>query len=451
MLRRYAYGSCERNGFEDRVKTVLNELWAARTLCDATYNQWLRSIDVPGSLKALGKKRQRLARQGNASKELDQQWYALRRESQGAIDQKALWASINRALSPLWWQWRNIVFREMRQRLRLPIYNLAPVSIRNRPQNDSEGSVVYLFPRPVTIDRLLSGKTPVLLDCNGRHARLTMPVARQEKQYQTCSWDFTLHRPLPIDAKVYEVAVSGSLQSGQWRLGVSFLLELPDTEKVPVDRVAAYYTTSKHYICGHENLVTRAGDIVCAGCKQSYDRDENAALWLRGTDDGIGVDVGWRMTRQGLRVATAAIDESRFESLHLSPAWILQWDYVEDLDAALNESALLVDPALASRRIPWMDLERGVTPAALTWKEETFSKRQERRAKRLRLERWRLHLYRDFARRLAALGRPVRLEKLNLKNMMRADSRQGPAQKQQQQMAAVSELQRVIEEACRVR
>ena len=283
------------------------------------------------------------------------------------------------------------------------------------------------------------------------HARLTMPVARQDKRYESCSWEFTLHRPLPEDGLVQEIAVSGATKSGQWRLNISFLVELPDTEKVPVDRVAAYHTTSKHFVCGHENVVTRAGDIICAGCKQPYDRDENAALWLRQTDDAIGIDVGWRITRQGLRVATAAIDDSRFESLHLSPAWILQWDYIEDLDATLNEAALLVDPALASRRIPWMDLERAVSPSARIWQTDTKKKRFERRAKKLRLERWRLHLYRDFARRIAAIGRPVRLEKLNLKNMMRSDSKQGPAQKQQQQMAAVSELQRVIEEACRVR
>lgn len=451
MLRRYAYGSCERHGFEDRVKTVLKELWAARMLCDATYNQWLVSIDVTDGLKMLGRKRQRLARQGASSKDLDQQWYALRKQFQGAINQKALWASLNQALSPLWWQWRNVIFREMRQRLRLPIYNLAPVSVRMPPQSDSEGSVVYLFARPVKVPRLLTGETPVTLVCQGSHARLTMPVARQGKDYETCSWDFTLHRPLPEDALIHEVAVSGTMQSGQWRLGVSFLLELPDSDTVPVTRVAPYHTTSKHFVCGHENVVTRAGDIICAGCKQPYDRDENAALWLRQTDDGIGVDVGWRMTRQGLRVATAAMDDSRFESLHLSPAWILQWDYVEDLDAALNESALLADPTLVSRRIPWMDLERKNSPAANSWREKTIKKRLERRAKRLRLERWRLDLYRDFARRIAALGRPVRLEKLNLKNMMRSDSRQGPAQKQQQQMAAVSELQRVIEEACHVR
>lgn len=451
MLRRYAYGSRERNGFEDRVKVILKELWAARSLCDATYNHWLGSVEVSESLKALSRKRLRSARQGLSSKDLDQQWYALRKEVQGTINQKALWAALNQALSPLWWQWRNIIFREMRQRLRLPIYNLSPVSVRMAPQNESDGSIIYLFARPVSVSQLMAGKTPVSLVIDGKSARLTMPVARQDKRYETCSWDFTFHRELPDDAKVHEIAVSGTMKSGQWRLSVSFLLELPDTEKVPVDRVAAYYTTSKHYICGHENLVTRAGDIVCAGCKQAYDRDENAALWLRGTDDGIGIDVGWRMTRQGLRVATAAIDEAHFESLHLSPAWILQWDFVEDLDAALNESAIAVSPSLASRRIPWMDLERDSSPAAQAWQEKTQKKRFERRSKRLRLERWRLHLYRDFARRIAAIDRPIRLEKLNLKNMMRADSRQGPAQKQQQQMAAVSELQRVIEEACGVK
>lgn len=452
MLRRFTYGTRYRGGFSESCVAVLVRQSQARRDCREAYNAWVNDLQLPATLKVLRRERFASIKAGKSDKKLTQEWYLARREAQGSLPTAALWCALNKALAPLWWQWRHRVFRQMRQSLKEPLYNLFPVAEGLVEDTPETGSLVYLFSRPVPVERLMNGELPVSVLANGRHAHLTMPVARQGKDYITEHWDFTMHRPLPAGSLVSEVAVSGRIESGQWRLSISFLLDAPETTHPGIEQVAPYLTTSKHYLCGHQNLVTRCGDIVCAGCGLAYDRDENAALWLRGGDDSaIGIDVGWRMTKQGVRVATACLDEAHFESLHLPPTWVIGWDYVEDLDADLNGSALALRPALSRRRIPWMELENESGQADVDeWLKKTARKRQERRAKRLRLERWRLDLYRNFAKRLASLNRKIRIEKLNLKNMMRAESRQGPAQKQQQQMAAVSELQRVIKEACGV-
>lgn len=273
------------------------------------------------------------------------------------------------------------------------------------------GSFTFKFPKPVAGASLLVETLPELpkraehvliaVTPGDRHAVVRIPVDQVELnrgQYVYCDFPFIMHRPLPPGCMVHEVTISGRQHGALWRQQVSFLLTLPTP---PLQDVKAPLTA---------------------------------------------IDVGWRMTNDGLLVATT-LNGDELSRLVLPLSIVADFAFLEDADAELNRCAqTAAGPEFATK--PWQSILRSAhqSKAITQWASSSKALRHEASNLRARLKRERLSIYRRYANAVCAISSAVATEKLSLRGLSLGV--QVPMHRSQQSMAAVSELLRCLHEAC---
>ena len=253
----------------------------------------------------------------------------------------------------------------------------------------------------------------VVASPGSKHAVLRMPIDKIDDtrgHYVFGEWPFVMHRKLPSDCLVHEVNVSGAPHGALWRLEVSFLVSLPTPALAPP----------------------------------------------RGRPHAA-IDVGWRMTQEGLLVATTLIGD-QITRFVLPLSIVSDFAYLENVDAELTRTsrqavALVTDDQPAQS---WRSLLRAartgtsLNPVQLAsirvWATQSRGLRRESKNLWARLGRERLDLYRRYANSLCSTVSRIAVEKLNLRALTLEDA-QLPIHRSQQSMAAVSELLRCIREA----
>ncbi|MFD1712703.1 zinc ribbon domain-containing protein [Ottowia flava] len=253
----------------------------------------------------------------------------------------------------------------------------------------------------------------VVTDPGSKHALLRMPIDKLDDargNYIYGEWPFVMHRQLPDDCQVHEVNVSGTQHGALWRQEVSFLVSVPTPALTPAQG------------------------------------RPHAAL-----------DVGWRMTHDGLLVTTTLIGD-QITRFVLPLSIVADFAYLENVDAELTRTsrAAVASPSGEVPSQSWRALLRasrtgaGLNPAQLTsirrWALHTRSLRHESQNLWARLSRERLALYRKYANTLCSTVSRIAVERLNLRALMFEDA-QLPIHRSQQSMAAVSELLRCVREA----
>jgi len=313
-------------------------------------------------------------------------------------------AKISSVLSsaPIWWQNKDELYADFIRAVRTNKYRLKP--LQTRSSAGGFGGFNYRFQHAVRMEQLLNGSLPVKIVQQGRHGTLTMPIhASSHGQYITIEVPFTIHRDIH-DRQIHGVKLICRKEGAQRRTIVSFLTSVP-TPAI--------------------NLANRS--IIAS------------------------IDMGWRITTKGMRVATACLDDGYFEELVLPAAWVLDMDYLSDLDRHLTTQAR--EYALI-HKLPepssW-GVIKDFNGLWGEWGKQTQSMRNEYRNKQAKLVRERHDIYHQFSARLATAADVVLIESLNLKAMQLPTANQGPDQKRQQRMAAVTVLQNALENACRKR
>ena len=313
-------------------------------------------------------------------------------------------AKIAKILSeaPIWWQNKDELYADFIRAVRTNKYRLKP--LHTRSGNGGYGGFNYRFQNPVNASQILDGSLPVKIRQEGRHGELTMPIhASGHGEYVTIQIPFTIHRDL-TNYLIHGLKLICRKEGAQRKTYVSFLTSGP------------------------------------APCNKVGDRPVIAS-----------VDMGWRITGSGMRVATACLDDGYFEELVLPAAWVLDMDYLADLSRHITGVAkefALVHKLPAP--VSWMAI-RDFDGHWDQWGKQTQSMRNEYNNKQARLIRERLDIYHQFSARLAIAADVILIEDLNLKAMLLPTSDQGPEQKRQQRMAAVTVMQNTLENACRKR
>ena len=306
--------------------------------------------------------------------------------------------------APVWWQNKDELYADFIRAVRTNKYRLKPLQMRRG--TGVYGSFNYRFQHPVKMSQLVGGSLPVKIAQEGRHGILTMPIhANGHGQYVYIHMPFTMHRDLS-NYQIHGIKLICRKEGANRRMIVSFLSSTP---------------------------------VIIPGPNPGA-RSITAA-----------VDMGWRITTSGMRVATVCLDDGYFEELVLPAPWVLDMDYLADLSRHLtglaNEFALAHNlPAPAS----WMAVKDYEGPWGV-WGKSTQSMRNEYRNKQARLIRERLDIYHQFSARLATAADIILIEDLNLKAMLLPTADQGPEQKRQQRMAAITVLQNTLDNACRKR
>lgn len=126
---------------------------------------------------------------------------------------------------------------------------------------------------------------------------LTMTVHRRGRGNRTVTWPMVMHRPLPEGARIKEVTIARRREADGWRWSASFLCRAPATEKAAAPA------------------------------------------------DACGIDVGWRRTPTGLRVAVVAHGDGRLEHVHLDESAIAMDRHLDAVRSARSRSlqALLAE------------------------------------------------------------------------------------------------------------
>lgn len=409
VYSRFHFGSCYRDGFTAEERVLLNErakTWNQLVIITNAHISELRSrLEVENPEIA----RVRLEMQTNPKADTKKAWSVMLQGLRARIqtEDSGLNSKIAEVIrnAPIWWPNRDSLYESFTRALRTNKNSLRP--IRNAVLNHPHGNFCFRFQKGASFADLEQGKLPVQIFRNGDHGVIRMPIhADGFGKYRYAFWHFTFHRELPANCSIRGVNVIGKLVGAEWRLGVSFLITNPEP------------TAPVLHVPGR-----------------------------------CGVDVGWRISEYGLRVATAAID-GKFEDLHLPPAWMRGMDYCDAIDAKLNESGAAAWIA-AGRLGPypgWIVMEttlHGIEDGpVMQWAESTEKMRRARKNRKARLERERLDIYRKFAARLTTLCSVVQIERLSLNKLLDPESNQGPRQKRQQRMAAVTILHQCIEHAC---
>lgn len=313
--------------------------------------------------------------------------------------------------SDVFWPNRDAVYDDFMRSHRRAMYALDSMVyssdlLASNSEHSPAGRFVYRFVRPMTVENLLDGKGPVRIDFEDGNranplAQITFPIATTSRgRYIECQWPITVHRPLLSGALVKAVSIQGGYWGSQWRLSVTFMLQ-------------------KQQMLAPEFHPKRA---------------------LK-----VGIDMGWRMSEKGLKVATVFRGPGNLQTYFLPIKWVHGAQYVGSLDTALSRDVA----AITGNGAPWYRQPIGSTPELVAWQRLNRHKIEERNNKKARLERWRLDLYRAYANEICSAADVIHMEALRLKPMMAIGSKQGPNQKRQQKMAAISLLQLAIEEVAK--
>lgn len=403
---RFHYGSHFRSGFNAEQRLLIenrNRAWNTLAIATNTHIKRLEH-DLVQCSPALASVQTRLCTDPSRQNKIA--WRAVLNELRPKIN--AADPTLNKTIaaivssSGIWWQNRDSLYADFVRVLRTNKNYLNEIRLKQR--DDCRGNFNYRFQKPVKMADLISGRLPVQITCEGKHAIIRMPVhADGAGQYRFGQWPFTWHRDLPMDCLVRGINVIGRMVGAEWRLSVSILIEEPITIR-------------------------------------KFESKRRA-----------GVDVGWRLGPTGLRVATAVID-NEFQDLSLSSKWIEGMDYVFEIDEKLTESGkqAWINMGFTSGFPGWMAAEHALKShdgAGAEWLKNSFNLRRERRNKLARLERERLDIYRKFAAMLAQSCDIIHIEKLDLRRLLDNDSKQSPQRKQQQRYAAVSILHECVDHA----
>ena len=421
MHRRFTFGTPDRAGFDPTSMRVLDK---HRRLFNAyvnLHNKYLertaRDLDIPipsdrpsQSERAAWHAEARAA----ASSAPTLQARAALREGAAALGADVYWQN-RRAIWDRFFRMHLTATRDLKR--------LHPKAPAVTPQ--IKGNFTYRPKRPLSpsefiTDGAINGVTKVsaltvVKPAGSRHAVLRIPIDKLDDargQYVYGEWSFVMHRHLPAECQVHEVNVSGTRHGALWRLEVSFLVSMPTPTLVPAQGRPP------------------------------------AAL-----------DVGWRMTHEGLLVTTTLIGDQITRFL-LPLSIVSDFAYLENVDAELTRTARsAVASVSVTGQAPeqsWRALLRasrtgtGLNASQVSclrkWAQETRGLRHESQNLWARLARERLDLYRRYANTLCATVRRIAVERLNLRALTFEDA-QLPIHRSQQSMAAVSELLRCVREA----
>jgi len=400
---RYHYGSRFRDGFNAEQRLLLQERNRAwNQLCDIA-NKYI--VDLRTTIEAedvrLVQLREEL--QQKPSYETKNAWKRSIRQFRDRIS--SIDPLLNKDIAQLiqktsiWWMNKDMLYSNFVRALRTNKNTLR--LIRHADLNKPHGSFTYRFTKGFTFNDLLEGRSAVKLNINGTHGQIDFPIhADGHGKYVYGSWEFTYHRPIPADAGLRGISVIGKMEGAQWRLGISFLLtrRIAPVRKLPVR---------------------------------------------------CGLDVGWRLTDKGMRVATTFIN-GEYHALYLPQEWVNGCRHIDDIDVQLNKSAIKIwDGSGRKSKFPgWMAMERVMGEECRDWLTAYKCLRIERKNKKARLERQRLDIYKKFAADLANQCSVIHIEKLTLERLLNGESQQIPQRKKQQRLAAVSIIHQCIENSC---
>jgi hypothetical protein len=294
----------------------------------------------------------------------------------------------------LWWPNHETLMQEF-LRARAKSISSA-IRMHYRAIND-DGSLYVTFKRPVPVVQLF-GKCPTVeIVGEGRKRQLKITITtdgrkRDDKQFAT--FPMIYHRPLPDGALVKQVRLM------TWRVG----------------------THRKYEV-----------QFVMAGAAQ---RPLPAAARL-----AAGMDLGWRVTESGMRVASLMDSVGQVQHLELPPEWMLRSDYIDDIDvqlfAALTPRLAKFREAAQGDDFAWIAIMlakdkphapslalkllqetiRPVPAALAQWAASLRGLVEEQAHLREKLHAQRLDIYRNFVADCCRRFHTLAMEKLKLKSL----------------------------------
>lgn len=332
----------------------------------------------------------------------------------------------------LWWPNRNILMQEAIRARQQALRRGGRLRYRTDPET---GTLAIPFPSPIPAAHL-TGQCPNLeIRGEGRKRTLRFTVSTQGKKRDdkiVATFPMVMHRPLPADAmiKLARLVVS--------RIGASLKYEIHFVVETGLQLVA------------HPRPLTAA------------------------------INMGWRITETGLRVAALKFSDDTTEALELPADWMLSFDYMEDLQLAVRKTAatdwplilpeldmappgvqLLVDrlrarpaTALGLRTLgrEWAR-EAPLPPHLRSWYDANWRSFDEAARLRKRLLARRQAIYRNFVAQLAQRVRAIAIEQIDLATLSSRqkddDSWLAGQRKAHRQRAALSTLRLFLLEASR--
>lgn len=295
---------------------------------------------------------------------------------------------------------------------------------------DGDGSLYVTFKRPLPVIQLFGRCPTVSIVGEGRKRQLKMTVTtdgrkRDDKQFVT--FPLVYHRPLPDGAMLKQIRLMS------WRVG----------------------TRRKYEV-----------QFVLAGAVQP---EQPAVSRLV-----AGMDLGWRVTESGMRVATIMDSAGRIQHLELPAEWMLRSDYVEDIDKEMSASlapvledfralakgkeAAWLAPTLAKEKphaatVALKVLQAGdrfVPPAIGKWAASVRGLVEEQANLREKLRAQRLDVYRNFVSDCCRRFHTLAMEELDLKSLQQVhagDAWIDHQRRSHRSRAALSILIRLFKEA----
>lgn len=334
------------------------------------------------------------------------------------------------ASSFLWWPNRNALMHEVIRARQQALRRGGKL----RRRNDSEtGVLVIPFPNPVPAGHL-DGKNPSLtIEGEGRKRTLRFTIATLGKKRDDkilASFPMVMHRPLPPDAMVKLARLVAT------RVGVSSRYEL----HIVIETA--------------ERPAHKQGDLSAA------------------------INMGWRITETGLRVAAVRFSDGTEEVLELPADWMLSFDYMEDLESSVRRAAITDTP----RILPELELapasllahverikanpgtalglrslaerwsrEAALSPQLHAWYQANRRRFDEAAHLRKNLLARRAAIYRNFVAALAPRVRMIALEQLDLSMLANRQKHDGSwiveQRRGHRQRAAISILRAVFAES----
>ncbi|MDT8840293.1 transposase [Paraburkholderia fungorum] len=191
----------------------------------------------------------------------------------------------------LWWPNRNLLMQEV---IRARQQALRRGGKLRRRMDLETGVLAIPFASPVPASHL-TGRCPNLaIEGDGRKRTLRFTIATLGKKRDDkvlASFPMVMHRQLPPDAMIKLARLVTT------RVGVSLKYEIHLVVDMGVP------------------LLPKQGELTAA------------------------INMGWRITETGLRVAAIRFSDGSEEVLELPAEWMLRFDYMEDLEAGVRRAA----------------------------------------------------------------------------------------------------------------
>jgi hypothetical protein len=330
----------------------------------------------------------------------------------------------------LWWPNRNALMHEVIRARQQALRRGGKL----RRRNDAEtGVLVIPFPNPVPAGHLAGKNASLTIEGEGRKRTLRFTVATLGKKRDDkilASFPMVMHRPLPPDAMVKLARLVTS------RVGVAI-------------RYAVHVVVETS-----GNLVSKQGNLAAA------------------------INMGWRITETGLRVAAVRFSDGREEVLELPADWMLSFDYMEDLEASVRRAAIAEMPLI----LPELELapvslrhqverlkahpgtalglralgerwsrEAALSPQLQTWYQANRRKFDEAAHLRKSLLARRAAIYRNFVASIATRVNTIAIEQLDLSMLANRQKNDGSwiveQRRGHRQRAAISTLRAFLAES----